>query len=147
MNPTIQKFGYPASLVREFDHWVVLLRPAQVTLGALVLAAKSEATAFSDLSAEAFAELHGVIAAIEQGLAAFRPFERINYLMLMMVDRQVHFHVLPRYSGMQEWVGVDFPDQGWPGPPQFGDAVALDADQIGQLASELAQKLNYFAVP
>jgi diadenosine tetraphosphate (Ap4A) HIT family hydrolase len=147
VNPTIEKFGYPASLVREFDHWVVLLRPAQATLGALVLAAKSDATAFSDLSAEAFEELHGVIAAIERGLAAFRPFERINYLMLMMVDRQVHFHVLPRYSGMQEWGGADFPDKGWPGPPQLGEAIALDDAQIGQLASELAQKLNYFAVP
>ena len=47
MNPTIEKFGYPATLVREFEHWVVLLRPAQVTLGSLVLAAKSDATAYS----------------------------------------------------------------------------------------------------
>ncbi|MEO8453961.1 MAG: HIT family protein, partial [Sphingomicrobium sp.] len=49
MNPTIKKFGYPATLVREFDHWLILLRPAQVTLGSLVLAAKSEATAYSEL--------------------------------------------------------------------------------------------------
>ena len=57
MNPTIEKFGYPGSLIREYDHWVVLLRPAQVTLGSLVLAAKSDATAFSALPADAFAEL------------------------------------------------------------------------------------------
>jgi diadenosine tetraphosphate (Ap4A) HIT family hydrolase len=56
MNPTILKFGYPATLIREFDHWLVLLRPAQVTLGSLVLAAKSDATAYSGLSREAFAE-------------------------------------------------------------------------------------------
>jgi diadenosine tetraphosphate (Ap4A) HIT family hydrolase len=49
MNPTIEKFGYPATLLREFEHWLVLLRPAQVTLGSLVLAAKSEATAYGDL--------------------------------------------------------------------------------------------------
>ena len=24
MNPTIEKFGWPATLVREFDHWMVL---------------------------------------------------------------------------------------------------------------------------
>jgi hypothetical protein len=32
MNATIEKFGWPATLVAEFDHWVVLLRPAQPTL-------------------------------------------------------------------------------------------------------------------
>ena len=51
MNPTIEKFGYPATLVREFEHWVVLLRPAQVTLGSLVLAAKSDATRLRRLAA------------------------------------------------------------------------------------------------
>jgi len=142
VNPTIEKFGYPATLLREFDHWVVLLRPAQATLGALVLAAKSEATAFGDLPAGAFAELHGAIGAIERGLAAFRRFERINYLMLMMVDRQVHFHVLPRYSESQVWDGVDFPDHGWPGPPQLGDAPALGEAEVRQLASELASHLK-----
>ena len=57
MNATIEKFGFPATLVAEFEHWVVLLRPAQPTLGALVLAEKSDATAFGDLSAAAHAEL------------------------------------------------------------------------------------------
>ena len=138
MNPTIEKFGYPATLVKEFDHWVVLLRPAQATLGAVVLAAKSDATALSELSPEAFAELQTVVGAIERGLTAFRPYERINYLMLMMVDRQVHFHVLPRYSEMQRWDGMDFPDGGWPGPPQLGEAQALTDDQIASFVSELS---------
>ena len=142
MNPTIEKFGYPATLVREFDQWVVLLRPAQVTLGALVLAAKSDATAFADLPAGAFMELHSAIGAIERGLAAFRPFERINYLMLMMVDREVHFHVLPRYSQTQPWDDVDFPDIGWPGPPQLGAAPALSDAKIRQLVSELTHQLK-----
>ena len=30
---------------------------------------------------------------------SFCAYERINYLMLMMVDPHVHFHVIPRYSG------------------------------------------------
>ena len=98
MNPTIVKFGYPATLLRELDHWVILLRPAQVTLGSLVLAAKSEATAYGALPREAFAEQADAVAAIERALADFTRYERINYLMLMMVDPNVHFHVIPRYS-------------------------------------------------
>ena len=68
MNATIAKFGWPATLVAEFDHWVVLLRPAQPTLGSLVLAAKSDATAFGELPGAAHAELKTVTAAIEAAL-------------------------------------------------------------------------------
>jgi len=137
MNPTIEKFGYPATLVREFDHWVVLLRPAQVTLGSLVLAAKSDATAYGALPREAFAELADIVAAIERSLAAFTSYERINYLMLMMVDPNVHFHVIPRYSEPRRWNGVEFPDAGWPGPPQLGAAIPLAPDQVAAMAAEL----------
>jgi diadenosine tetraphosphate (Ap4A) HIT family hydrolase len=139
MNPTIEKFGYPATLLREFEHWLVLLRPAQVTLGALVLAAKSDATAYGDLRREAFAEQADVVAAVETALSAFCQYERINYLMLMMVDPNVHFHVIPRYSAPRQWNGIEFPDAGWPGPPQLGKMVALTSEQIGKLARSSRQ--------
>ena len=137
MNQTIRKFGYPATLLAQLDHWVILLRPAQVTLGSLVLAANSDAAAYSDLPPEAFAEQGVAIARIERALASFCQYDKINYLMLMMVDPHVHFHVIPRYSGERIWQGVAFPDAGWPGPPQLGSAVALTPVQIGALASEL----------
>jgi diadenosine tetraphosphate (Ap4A) HIT family hydrolase len=141
MNPTIEKFGWPNSLVHEFEHWLVLVRPAQPTLGSLVLAAKSDATAYGDLSRAAFAEQADVVAAVERALRAFTAYERINYLMLMMVDPNVHFHVIPRYSGPRAWNGIEFPDAGWPGPPQLGSAVALEPAQIDALSAELA--LNF----
>ena len=137
MNATIDKFGFPATLVREYEHWVVLVRPAQVTLGSLVLAAKSDATAYRDLPLEAFTEQAAVIAAIENGLAGFCRYERINYLMLMMVDPNVHFHVIPRYSGTREWQGLDVADQGWPGAPDLKSATQLSPRQISALRDDL----------
>jgi diadenosine tetraphosphate (Ap4A) HIT family hydrolase len=142
MNPTIQKFGYPATQLREFEHWLVLLRPAQVTLGSLVLAAKSDTTAYSQLPREAFAEQAEAVAAIEAVLAEFCAYERINYLMLMMIDPDVHFHVIPRYSVPRRWSGIEFPDAGWPGPPQLGSAVVLDDPKIDELVNLLAPKFN-----
>ena len=141
MNPTIEKFGYPATLLREFDYWVLLLRPAQVTLGSLVLAARSDATAYHELPREAFTEQGDAVQAIERVLASFTQYERINYLMLMMVDPNVHFHVFPRYSKARQWRGIEFPDPGWPGPPQLGSAVALEPDQLRELTTEIA--LNF----
>ena len=140
MNPTIEKFGYPGTLVREFDHWVVLLRPAQATLGSLVLAAKSDVTAYSELPREAFAEQREAIGAIERALASFVQYERINYLMLMMVDPNVHFHVIPRYLGERIWAGMSFPDAGWAGPPRLDGAVKLNEDQLQRLVTHLAQE-------
>ena len=137
MNGTIEKFGYPASLVAEFEHWVVLARPAQPTLGSLVLAAKSDVTAFGDLPAEAHAELKQASAAIEAALSGAVDYARLNYLMLMMVDPHVHFHVIPRYEGAREWQGREFVDCGWPKVPDLGHAVALEGGELGALASWL----------
>ena len=49
MNETIRRFGYPATLIREYPDWVVLLRPRQATLGALLVACKDEVLRLSDL--------------------------------------------------------------------------------------------------
>ena len=137
MTATSEKFGWPATLIAEFDHWLVLLRPAQPTLGSLVLAARSDATAFAELPGEAHAELKRVTGAIEAALARFTGYARLNYLMLMMVDPHVHFHVIPRYEGAREWGGVAFPDAGWPALPQLGEAVKLEPAQREALVAEL----------
>ena len=137
MNVTSEKFGWPATLIAEFDHWLVLLRPAQPTLGSLILAARSDATAFAGLPGEAHAELKRVTGAIEAALARFTGYARLNYLMLMMVDPHVHFHIVPRYEGAREWGGVAFPDAGWPALPQLGEAVKLEPAQREALVAEL----------
>jgi|SRR5688500_9872949 len=137
INPTIEKFGYPGSLLREYDHWLVLLRPAQVTAGSLILAAKGEATAYGALGREAFAEQAVAIAEIEATLRRTVDYERINYLMLMMVDPHVHFHVFPRYGGTRGFAGMAIADAGWPGPPDLKSATALDDDAMAAGRAEI----------
>ena len=137
MNETIRRFGYPSTLISDYEHWVVLLRPAQPTLGSLVLAARSEATSFPELPVEAFAELQDAVADIERALAAAVRHEKINYLMLMMVDPHVHFHVIPRYPGERSACGVTVSDSGWPKVPALGEAVELEAGQVEALVEYL----------
>jgi len=138
-NDTMVKFGYPGSLIREYEHWAVLLRPAQVTLGSLILAAKSEATAFGQLPPGAHAELATVTKEIEATLISEVGYEKINYLMLMMVDPHVHFHILPRYPGSKSFGGTDFSDAGWPGQPDLKSAVNLELTQFEALLSRFSQ--------
>jgi len=142
MNATMAKFGWPGTLVREFDHWVVLARPAQATLGSLVLAAKSDALAFGELDGAAHAELKTASSAIEAALSRVVGYGKINYLMLMMVDPHVHFHVIPRYEGSREFGGKDFTDGGWPGPPDLGKAVLLEGAELAALTDWLRQAFS-----
>jgi diadenosine tetraphosphate (Ap4A) HIT family hydrolase len=133
MNQTILRFGYPDTLVAEYANWVVLLRPAQPTLGSLILAAKGEATAFSDLPVEAMTELKRVTTDLEAVLTEAVAYAKVNYLMLMMVDPNVHFHVLPRYEGERSACGISVTDKGWPKMPALGDGVELSPEQTAEL--------------
>ncbi len=136
-NATQIKFGYPQTLIKEYDHWCVLLRPQQPTLASLVLVCKDDAAAFSQIPADAFSELKLVTTKIESSLAAFRPFEKINYLMLMMVDRDVHFHVIPRYGSTQMFEGCEFIDKGWPAAPHLSAAINLEDGLMSALLSAM----------
>jgi diadenosine tetraphosphate (Ap4A) HIT family hydrolase len=140
MNETIRRFGYPETLIAETRDWVVLLRPAQPTLGSLVLAAKGEATAFSDLEPEASAGLFAAMRDIEAALKDAVGYAKINYLALMMVDPHVHFHVIPRYDGERSACGVTVRDAGWPKLPSLAEAVELTPGQIGELAAWLRSR-------
>ena len=136
VNETAKKFGHPQSLIEEYVHWAVLLRGQQVTLGSLVLVADSAEQRFSDLPSDAFAELSEVIRDIEGALSRTFQYDKINYLMLMMVDPHVHFHVIPRYSSERSACGLTVVDAGWPKMPALGEWVEPTPEQ-GQELIEL----------
>ncbi len=142
MNVTAKKFGYPSSLLAEYDHWLVLLRPAQVTLGSLVLVCKENASRFGEIGPAASAELHRVTARIETVIGEAFQNDKINYLMLMMVDPDVHFHVLPRYESERTYQGTSFPDTAWPGPPQITAALDVPESVLEALRADLAARFE-----
>ena len=130
MHQTLKTFEYPQSLIKEYDHWAVVTRRKQVTAASLVLICKEDVTAFSDVSAAGMAELKNVISDIEHALTAAIDYEKINYLMLMMVDPHVHFHVFPRYKGAHQLNNVAVIDHGWPGQPDLAKFVELDDEAL-----------------
>ena len=94
----LKKFGYPYNLIKEYTNWILLLRPEQITIGSLVLIEKNFKKKFSKITLESHQELRLIIKEIEDTLKKLFGYKKINYLMLMMVDPEVHFHVIPRYS-------------------------------------------------
>lgn len=137
MHATLEKFGYGPGTLFEDAHWAVVVRPAQPTLGSLVLIAKRDIESFGALTAAEGAALPAMVARVEAALARLVAPERVNYLMLMMIDRHVHFHVVPRYVGARNWRGHEFIDGGWPGMPALTPAATLTAVKIAQLRADL----------
>lgn len=127
-NATMRKFGAPQTIIHQYQYWSVMLRPIQLTLGSLVLAAHEPAQEFSKLSQASFNELHEVIAQLEPALAKAFNYDKLNYLMLMMIDPDVHFHVIPRYAKAKYFHDLKFIDFGWPGVPDLNQSNETDVD-------------------
>jgi diadenosine tetraphosphate (Ap4A) HIT family hydrolase len=125
-----QKFQLNELMLLKPSGWNISLRPAQPTPGSLILSLAREATSLAELTPEEGAQL---VAAIHQAdkllTRAFRP-DKINFLALMMVDAQVHFHVIPRYSRPVLFDGHSYQDVRWPGPPSVGDAMDINLSAL-----------------
>jgi diadenosine tetraphosphate (Ap4A) HIT family hydrolase len=137
IHATMLRFGYPKTLIADYEHWAVLLRPEQVTVGSLVMTSKSDATRFSELPEAAFAELERVTKDVEYALARALNFDKINYLMLMMSDPHVHFHVFPRYSSPRGVGDATFNDAAWPKAPDSSRTLPMNDQQLSALRSLL----------
>ncbi|MGB4599590.1 MAG: HIT family protein [Trichlorobacter sp.] len=125
-NATLSKFGYPGSVIEDGPRWAVLLRPGQTTLGSLVLVCKEPVHSFSAISPQALADLGELTGHIERSLQRAFANDKINYLMLMMMDPDVHFHVIPRYAQERCFNGLVFSDQNWPNPPDLSWTNEVD---------------------
>jgi len=126
LNHVLQKFEFNSLLIKEFDNWYLLLRSKQITLGSSILINKYHSSTFSNLSPNAFKELPIVLKEVETSLSTVFKYDKLNYLMLMMHDPTVHFHIIPRYSMAKNFDGVDFIDKGWPDMPDLNFLNSCD---------------------
>ncbi|MEZ9819526.1 adenylyltransferase/cytidyltransferase family protein [Shewanella sp. 10N.286.45.A1] len=122
---TLRKFGYPESLIKSYEHWHLLLRPEQPTLGSMVLVCKEGVHRYSGISEEAAIEQKKIIDDIEGVMKDRFDCNKLNYLMLMMVDPAVHYHVIPRYEYPVEFCNQEFNDEKWPAAPSLVDDLSL----------------------
>jgi len=142
MNKTLKKFGYPKSLLKEFDNWYLLFRLEQVTLGSLILITKNNETSLSSISDSGFNEFSKVIKIIENVLDDTFAFKKINYLMYMMVDPEVHYHIIPRYSEQKYFKDTLFEDKGWPGLPALSEPNMIDKKLQKKIITYLRDKID-----
>lgn len=102
-------------IIKEFEHWVVLFREKQVTIGSVIIMSKElDKQSLGTISSEAWGEFGKVSKFVEKIITEAFGAEKFNYLALMMFDPEVHFHVVPRYSQPVTFDGIEFIDPDWP---------------------------------
>ena len=116
-----EKFRVEELKVAANRWWTWSVRPAQPTLGAGILSLNRHAGKFSDVTAEEMQALAELINTLEEAIKQAFDHNIMNYLMLMMVDHHVHYHVIPRYAGPRSFAGREWVDNGWPALPVLGD--------------------------
>ncbi|QSB04802.1 HIT family protein [Natronoglycomyces albus] len=130
--------------VYESERWILSVRPAQITLGSMVLSSKLGHETFAELDSQDSEEMGTMLAEAEHVAKELFGAVRINAVCLMMKDPIVHFHVLPRYEYTKDAFGRPWVDADWPGPPNFGGEVVKDeiilAELVGVIRSELSEK-------
>ncbi len=121
-----KKFKVNKNLIAISDHWRLSLRPNQPTLGSSIISLSRYCENFSDISVEEASDLKEIISYSEDRLKQAFNYDKINYLMLMMVDPHLHFHVIPRYSKSINFAGQQWVDEKWPTPPDLGGVDLSD---------------------
>ena len=111
-------FAIETNKIKSYKYWELLLRNRNQTIGNCVAILKRHIENFSEIKEEEIIELRQLVVEIEVVLKKAFLYDKINYQMLMMVDRHLHFHIVPRYSRVINFEGTDFNDAGWPALPQ-----------------------------
>lgn len=112
-----EKFKVNEYKIYETEHWAWSLRPHQATIGAGILSLKRECATLGELEQEEFSDLNNIIKVIESTLKNIYNYDVINYLMLMMMDKQVHYHIFPRYENSVKFLNEIWKDENWPAVP------------------------------
>lgn len=126
------KFQVDSLIIATTPAWSWSVRPNQPTLGAGILSLNRYALHLSDVTPAEMAELGELIGKLEKAVKSAFNHNIMNYLMLMMVDHHVHFHVIPRYDGSRQFAGLEWIDNGWPALPVMADSQHKSQD--GMLA-------------
>ena len=129
-------FDKKNNLIKEYKYWNFLIRNRNSTLGNCVVVLKRHATALGDVTQEEMAEFSVVTREAEHALKKAWNYDKINWMLLMMQDNHVHFHVLPRYAAKRAFGGKEWIDDAWPA------MAKIFTEQKPQLSSDLLFKMK-----
>lgn len=134
------KFRVEELLLHRNAGWSVSLRPGACTLGAAVVSANRFHDSLGAIDPQEAADLADAVRWFEARVRAAFKADKFNYLALMMVDRHLHFHALPRYASEREAAGLTWRDGGWPKVPDLSADNGADDAALHQVRAILQER-------
>lgn len=112
-----ESFDEKNDLIKEYQHWKLLVKNRNVSLGKCVAITKQHHESLSEISPAEMVELVQVAKEIERALKKSFSYDKICWLMLMMKERHhTHFNIIPRYKTPREFAGIKWIDDFDPDP-------------------------------
>ena len=96
---------------------------------------------FSDTTEEEIIEFGKIIKDLENSLKQAFNYDKINWLMLMMKDKHVHFHVMPRYDEPRDFAGKTWEDLGGTNPLMQKLEQPISQEILNQIKEEIQKFL------
>ncbi len=139
-----KKFKITKLKLFEFDHWIVSVSPKQITVGSLIISLKRNCFTLENLHEDEAKELSKVFNLIERILKSSLDADEINYLILRLEDKQIHFYAIPRYQKTVTLNNKKYIDKYWPqliNTNSFIDENGIEFDVLSYLKnSNIEQK-------
>jgi len=135
------QFDLDNNLIKEYKHWMLLVRKKNVKLGSCVAILKRDAFPLSEVTPEEMAEYAVLTREVETAIKkAFNP-HLVHHLALMFIDKQIHFHIIPRYTETVEFAGMSWEDDNIP-DPLIQKRDELSQEVLNQIKETIKTNLN-----
>jgi diadenosine tetraphosphate (Ap4A) HIT family hydrolase len=132
----------PRWLILENDTWAALLNTNQSLLGRCFLVLKRPETDVTALTDADLSSLWSLVRRVTGALTdAWEP-DHFNYAFLMNLDKQVHFHIIPRYRAKREFAGGTYVDPEFGNHYGIGPARNLENEAYDAVIATLKRYLN-----
>lgn len=135
-NPIWNKFDLNNNLIKEYEYWMLLIKVEQNRLGSCVAILKRDAFPLSKVTPTEMEEYAHIAYEIETALElAFKP-HLVHHMSLMYKDRQIHFHIIPRYTDELEFDGMIWKDDNHP-DPLLQQSIILSQDKLDKIKDKI----------
>ena len=141
LQATLEKFDDVNNLIKEYKYWKLLVRKGHTKLGACVAILKREAFPLSQVTEEEMAEYAVLTKEVESVLKElFNPY-LVCHCAIMFVDKQIHFHILPRHREPISFAGKEWVDDSRGNPLIQKLEEPIPQEILNQIKEEIKKNL------
>lgn len=108
------RFNREELFIKEFNYWILMLKPVPVTIGSCIMLLKRKCSSLSEVTIDEMNEFPQVCGFFERKCKLLYGAVKFNYHVNMMKEDFVHFHAIPRYDKEMSRHGIKWTDKEWP---------------------------------